>query len=60
MEQRKFESTKIFVPSHVNVNLGAEEKSMEIVNSCLDHMKEKKCTSLHNWLFSPEEIKSYS
>ena len=51
------EPTKILMPSYVNVNLGAEEKSVQIWNLCLDSMKEK-CRQVHDWLFTASMIRS--
>nr|CAD7445915.1 unnamed protein product [Timema bartmani] len=51
------EPTKILMPSYVNVNLGAEEKSSHIWNLCLDSMK-GTCRQVHDWLFTASMIKS--
>lgn len=53
------ETTKVYMPSYVNVNIGAEEKSVEIFNVCLDSLKEE-CTQVHRWLFTSDMIRSYS
>ncbi|XP_076678297.1 apoptotic signal-regulating kinase 1 isoform X3 [Andrena cerasifolii] len=53
------EPTKIFMPSYVNVNLGAEEKSVQIWNLCLDNMK-SNCKQVHDWLFTANMIRSVS
>ncbi|XP_033214857.1 mitogen-activated protein kinase kinase kinase 15 isoform X2 [Belonocnema kinseyi] len=53
------EPTKILMPSYVNVNLGAEEKSIQIWNLCLDNMKES-CKQNHDWLFFANMIRSVS
>ncbi|XP_017791880.1 PREDICTED: mitogen-activated protein kinase kinase kinase 15 isoform X2 [Habropoda laboriosa] len=53
------EPTKIFMPSYVNVNLGAEEKSVQIWNLCLDNMK-NNCKQVHDWLFTANMIRSVS
>lgn len=51
------EPTKILMPSYVNVNLGAEEKSVQIWNLCLDSMK-GTCRQVHDWLFTASLIRS--
>lgn len=51
------EPTKVVMPSYVNVNLGAEVKSIEIWNLCLEKMK-KNCKQVHEWLFLASMIKS--
>ena len=33
------EPQKIYMPSYVNVNMGAEEKSIQLINICLAHSK---------------------
>ncbi|KAK0168323.1 hypothetical protein PV327_002140 [Microctonus hyperodae] len=53
------EPTKILMPSYVNVNLGAEEKSIQIWNLCLDSMK-NDCKQVHDWLFTANMIRSVS
>ncbi|KAK6633749.1 hypothetical protein RUM44_004356 [Polyplax serrata] len=53
------EPSKELLPSYVNVNLGAEEKSIQIWNLCLDKMK-NTCRRVHDWLFSASVIKSVS
>ncbi|XP_046962084.1 mitogen-activated protein kinase kinase kinase 15 isoform X2 [Vanessa cardui] len=53
------ETTKIYMPSYVNVNMGAEQKSVEIFNLCLDSMR-GDCRQVHRWLFTSDMIRSYS
>jgi mitogen-activated protein kinase kinase kinase 5 len=47
------------MPSYVIVNLGAEEKSIQITNLCLESMKHN-CKQVHDWLFSANMIRSVS
>lgn len=47
------------MPSYVNVNLGAEEKSVQIWNLCLDNMR-NNCKQVHDWLFTASMIRSVS
>ncbi|KAJ8730643.1 hypothetical protein PYW08_002056 [Mythimna loreyi] len=53
------ETTKEYVPSYVNVNMGAEQKSVEILNLCLEAMR-GRCRQVHRWLFTSDMIRSYS
>ncbi|KAL0831480.1 hypothetical protein ABMA28_002279 [Loxostege sticticalis] len=53
------ETTKVYMPSYVNVNMGAEEKSVEILNLCLESMK-GTCRQVHRWLFTSDMIRTYS
>ncbi|CAH1404104.1 unnamed protein product [Nezara viridula] len=53
------ETTKIYMPSFVTFNLGAEEKSLTIVNLCIECMK-NTCKKVHDWLFTASMIKSVS
>ncbi|XP_031844801.1 apoptotic signal-regulating kinase 1 isoform X2 [Nomia melanderi] len=53
------EPSKILMPSYVNVNLGAEEKSVQLWNLCLDNMK-NSCKQVHDWLFTANMIRSVS
>ncbi|XP_039277638.1 mitogen-activated protein kinase kinase kinase 15 isoform X1 [Nilaparvata lugens] len=53
------EPSKIYMPSYVIVNLGAEEKSIQICNLCMDNMR-GKCRQVHDWLFTASTIKSVS
>lgn len=51
------EPTKILMPSYVNVNLEAEEKSLRISNLCLESLK-GDCRQVHDWEFTANNIKS--
>ncbi|CAN7982355.1 unnamed protein product, partial [Ixodes pacificus] len=53
------EPTKVLMPSYVTVNMGAEEKSIEICNLCIDTLK-GKCKRIHEWLFNASSIRSIS
>ncbi|CAH0714549.1 unnamed protein product, partial [Brenthis ino] len=53
------ETTKVFIPSYLNVNMGAEQKSIEIFNLCLEQMR-GTCRQVHRWLFTSDMIRSYS
>lgn len=53
------EPTKILMPSYVIVNLGAEKKSIQISNLCLDKLK-NNCKQVHDWLFTANMIRSIS
>ncbi|KAM3963712.1 apoptotic signal-regulating kinase 1 isoform 2-T2 [Aphomia sociella] len=53
------ETTKVYMPSYVNVNMGAEQKSLEIFNICMDSMR-GECRQVHRWLFTSDKIRSYS
>lgn len=46
-----------YLPSYVTVNLGAEEKSIQLSNLCIDQMK-GNCRQVHDWLFNASSIKS--
>lgn len=45
------------MPSYVNVNLGAEEKSIRVWNLCLESLKKKNCKQAHEWLFVASMIR---
>ncbi|XP_071449253.1 mitogen-activated protein kinase kinase kinase 15 isoform X2 [Hetaerina americana] len=53
------EPSKIYMPSYANVNLGAEQKSIQLSNQCLDSMK-GTCRQVHDWLFEASMIRSVS
>ncbi|XP_065351801.1 mitogen-activated protein kinase kinase kinase 15 isoform X2 [Cloeon dipterum] len=53
------EPQKIFMPSFVNFNLGAEEKSIQVLNLCIGCMK-GMCKQKHDWLFTANMIRSVS
>ncbi|XP_068632371.1 mitogen-activated protein kinase kinase kinase 15 isoform X2 [Battus philenor] len=53
------ETTKVYMPSYVNVNMGAEQKSVEIFNLCLESMH-GQCRQVHRWLFTSDMIRTYS
>ena len=42
-----WEPTKVFMPSYVTVNNGAEEKSLTIENLCLKCIKDKPCKQVN-------------
>lgn len=55
------EPNKVFMPSYVTVNLGAEEKSLQISNICLNCLKGQDiCHQVHDWLFTANQIRSVS
>lgn len=55
------EPNRIFMPSYVTVNLGAEEKSLQISNICLNCLRGKdRCHQVHDWLFTASQIRSVS
>jgi mitogen-activated protein kinase kinase kinase 5 len=50
-----------YVPSYVIVNLGAEDKSLQITNVCLECLRDKsKCHRLHDWLISTDMLRGVS
>ncbi|XP_023954807.2 mitogen-activated protein kinase kinase kinase 15 isoform X2 [Bicyclus anynana] len=53
------ETTKVYMPSYVNVHMGAEQKSVEIFNLCLDYIR-GDCRQVHRWLFTSDMIRTYS
>jgi len=55
-----WEPTKVFMPSYVTVNNGAEEKSLTIENLCLKCIKpnEPKCAQQHTWELKAGDIKT--
>ncbi|XP_037942653.1 mitogen-activated protein kinase kinase kinase 15, partial [Teleopsis dalmanni] len=53
------EPQKIYMPSYVNINMDADEKSIQIVNICLAHSK-NKCKKVHDFVFTASQIKSVS
>merc|ERR1719300_1173750 len=60
-----WEPTKVFMPSYVTVNNGAEIKSLTIKNECLKCIKKNQkdnteCGQLHNWEPTSSMIKGRS
>ncbi|XP_031620705.1 mitogen-activated protein kinase kinase kinase 15 isoform X2 [Contarinia nasturtii] len=53
------EPQRIFMPSFVIINIGAEEQSIQITNLCLAHSK-GTCKKVHDFLFTANQIKSVS
>lgn len=51
------EPTKVYIPSYVLVNMGAEQKSMLIWNVCLACLK-NNCHQVHDWLYTASMIRS--
>lgn len=53
------EPQKIYMPSFINVNMDADEKSIQILNICVPHSK-GICKKKHDFLFTANQIKSVS
>jgi len=54
-----WEPTKVFMPSYVTVNNGAEEKSLTIENLCLQCIKnDTPCKKPHTWELTASDIKT--
>ncbi|CAH0386318.1 unnamed protein product [Bemisia tabaci] len=53
------EPTKIYMPSYVTVNLGAEVKNIQMWNLCIQSMR-GQCRQVHDWLFTESQIRSVS
>lgn len=55
------EHNKQFMPSCVTVNLGADEKSLQIVNQCIDCLRSKEsCRKPHDWVIEQDMIRGVS
>lgn len=52
-----YEPTKAYQPSYVTVNLGAEEKSIQITNVCHDCLQKLECHKPHNWIIEASSIR---
>ncbi|KAK8726782.1 hypothetical protein OTU49_010052, partial [Cherax quadricarinatus] len=57
LEPTRMYQPSYYLPSYVTVNLGAEEKSIQVWNLCLDQMK-GNCRQVHDWLFNASSIKT--
>ncbi|KAK4320966.1 hypothetical protein Pmani_008220 [Petrolisthes manimaculis] len=57
LEPSRVYKPSYYLPSYVTVNLGAEEKSLQLWNLCLEQMK-GTCREVHDWLFDASSIKS--
>lgn len=57
LEPSRMYQPSYYLPSYVTVNLGAEEKSLQLWNLCIDQMK-GTCRQVHDWLFTASSIKS--
>ncbi|XP_026681285.1 mitogen-activated protein kinase kinase kinase 15 [Diaphorina citri] len=55
------EPTKILIPSYVTVNMGAEEKSIQVENICIKCIRQPgSCRQVHDWLFTASMVRSVS
>ncbi|XP_055927798.1 mitogen-activated protein kinase kinase kinase 15-like isoform X2 [Argiope bruennichi] len=50
---------KVYMPSNVTVNMGADEKSIHIRNLCVKELR-GECRKLHEWVFNASALKSVS
>ncbi|KAG7174571.1 Mitogen-activated protein kinase kinase kinase 15-like [Homarus americanus] len=57
LEPTRMYQPSYYLPSYVTVNLGAEEKSIQLWNLCIDQMK-GNCRQVHDWLFNASSIKT--
>nr|XP_045590226.1 mitogen-activated protein kinase kinase kinase 15-like isoform X3 [Procambarus clarkii] len=57
LEPTRMYQPSYYLPSYVTVNLGAEEKSIQVGNLCIDQMK-GNCRQVHDWLFNASSIKT--
>ena len=57
LEPSRMYKPSYYLPSYVTVNLGAEEKSLQLYNLCIEQMK-GTCRQVHYWLFTASSIKS--
>ncbi|KAK8378621.1 hypothetical protein O3P69_009370 [Scylla paramamosain] len=57
LEPSRMYQPSYYLPSYVTVNLGAEEKSLQLYNLCIEQMK-GTCRQVHYWLFTASSIKS--
>lgn len=53
------EPSKVFVPSYVCFNLGAEQKTVQVTNLCV-HCLKGTCKQIHFWEFTSNMIRSVS
>ncbi|XP_065090432.1 mitogen-activated protein kinase kinase kinase 15 isoform X2 [Ochlerotatus camptorhynchus] len=53
------ETQKVLFPSYVSIHMDAEQKSIDIINICQQHEKDK-CRKVHNFNFLACQIKSVS
>lgn len=57
--QNNKSTSNVYIPSHVNVNMDVEEKSIQIFNICVHHER-NNCKKRHDFLFMANQIKSVS
>ncbi|KAG0725361.1 Mitogen-activated protein kinase kinase kinase 15 [Chionoecetes opilio] len=57
LEPSRMYQPSYYLPSYVTVNLGAEEKSLQLWNLCIEQMR-GTCRQVHDWLFTASSIKS--
>ncbi|XP_068222744.1 mitogen-activated protein kinase kinase kinase 15 isoform X2 [Palaemon carinicauda] len=57
LEPSRMYQPSYYLPSYVTVNLGAEEKNIQLRNLCADQLK-GTCRQVHEWLFNASSIKT--